>query len=439
MFIDEAKIHVAAGAGGNGCMAFRREKYKPKGGPDGGDGGKGGDVVLVADANLSSLLDFKRKRHFTAERGRHGQGSAKDGARGEDVVIRVPAGTVVKSEEGEALTDLSQPGARFIVALGGSGGRGNIHFVTSTRRAPAFAEKGEPGEERWVRLELRLLADVGLVGMPNAGKSSLVSVISAAKPKIAEYPFTTVTPNLGVAQANDVSFVVADIPGLIEGASTGVGLGDRFLRHVSRTALLVHVLDLAASDGREPIGDFEVVNAEMAAGHPELAERPQLVAGNKIDLPEARDRVETVRKAIEAKGHSFFAVSAATREGVDALLVAMAAAVDEARRERGTSIETIPVLSGPVPHPRAADFSIARQEMGVWAVKGSYVERLVVMTDMDNEEGVAYLQRTLQSIGVEKALAEAGAGEGDTIVIGDVEFEFAPSEEAGQGQHRSKE
>ncbi|RJQ55837.1 MAG: GTPase ObgE [Actinobacteria bacterium] len=433
MFLDEAKIHVKAGPGGNGCMSFRREKYRPKGGPDGGDGGKGGDVVLVADPNLSSLLAFRRKRHFTAERGRHGEGSARNGASGSDVTIPVPVGTVVKSETGEIVSDLAEPGKTFLAARGGAGGRGNTHFVTSTRRAPAFCERGEPGEERWIELELRLLADVGLVGMPNAGKSSLVARISAAKPKIADYPFTTTAPNLGVAEANDISFVVADIPGLIAGASVGVGLGDRFLRHVSRTALLLHVIDLAASDGRDPLGDFEVVNAEINAGHPELADRPQIVAGNKVDLPEGRAKVEPVREAIEGKGLAFYPISAATGEGVHELLVTLAAQVEEIRKARGEAVETVPVIGGRPPHPRPHDFSVERQEKGAWLVKGAYVERLVVMTDLDNEEAVAYLQRTLKSAGVEKALAQAGAVEGDTIVIRDVEFEFVPSEEGAEG------
>lgn len=440
MFIDEAKIHVKAGGGGNGCVSFRREKYVPKGGPDGGSGGKGGDVILRAQSGLSSLLQFRRKRHFKAGRGRHGQGSARDGASGSDVVIDVPAGTVVKAEGGAILADLASPGAAFIAARAGAGGRGNSHFTTSTRRAPAFAELGEPGEECWIELELKLLADVGLVGLPNVGKSSLIARISAARPKIADYPFTTVVPNLGVAEAEDVSFVVADIPGLIEGASEGAGLGDRFLRHISRTALLVHVLDLAPAGGlapadtddpaareRDPAADFDIVSREMIAGHPELESRPQLVAGNKIDLPEARERVEAARSEIASRGLDFYPVSAATGEGVRELLVAIAARVEEARAQAGEVAPSQPVITGPSAQPRARDFSVERQENGVFAVKGRYVERLVVMTDFDNEEAVVHLQGTLKAIGVERVLAEAGAVAGDTALIGEFEFEFVPS------------
>ncbi len=438
MFIDEAKIHVKAGDGGSGCVAFRREKYRPRGGPDGGSGGKGGDVVLRAEPGLSSLLDFQRKRHFKAKRGRHGEGSSKDGASGDDIIINVPVGTIVKDEGGETLADLDSPGAVFVAARGGAGGRGNTHFVTSTRRAPAFAEKGEPGEERWIELELRLLADVGLVGLPNVGKSSLIARVSAARPKIADYPFTTLVPNLGVAEAGETTFVVADIPGLIEGASGGAGLGDQFLRHVARTAVLVHILDLAATD-RDPVENFDTVNREMATGHPDLASRPQFVAGNKIDLPEARERADDVKSAIESRGYHFYPISAATGEGLHELLVAVAGRVEIARELQRAEAEEPPVLSGPAPRPRARDFSVERQENGDFSVKGSYVERLVVMTDFGNEEGVAHLQSTLKSIGVERALSEAGARAGDTVVIGEAEFEFAPSLDLSRHESHEKE
>lgn len=438
MFIDEAKIHVKGGDGGNGCSSFRREKYVPKGGPDGGSGGKGGDVVLRAESGLSSLLHFQRKRHFKAKRGRHGQGSAKDGAAGDDILVGVAVGTMVKEESGAVVADLSAPGQTYVAARGGMGGRGNVHFVTSTRRAPAFAELGEHGQERWIELELRLLADVGLVGMPNVGKSSLISRVSAARPKIADYPFTTTAPNLGVAEVEDSTFVVADIPGLIEGASSGAGLGDRFLRHVARTAMLVHVLDLACLEGRDPLDDFAVINEEIAAGHSDLRDRPQIVAGNKIDLPAAREQIERVGRALAKRGIEFYPVSAATGEGIHGLLLAMGTRVSELRQATGTSVAP-PVVTGPTPEPRPQDFHVEQQENSVFVVKGSYVERLVAMTDFDNEEAIEHLQSKLKSAGVERALADTGAAEGDTISIGNVEFSFLPSEQGQEAREHIKD
>ncbi len=319
-FIDRAKIFVQGGHGGNGCVAFRREKFVPKGGPSGGDGGKGGDVVLVADRNVHTLLDFKYKRHYKAERGRHGEGNKRSGKSGKDLEIKVPVGTVVKdAETGEVLGDLIEHGQRLVVAKGGRGGRGNAAFATPTRRAPDFAEPGEPGQERWIELELKLLADVGLVGFPNAGKSTFLSRVSKAKPEIADYPFTTLRPILGVTKVGDYSFVVADIPGLIEGAHQGKGLGHEFLRHVERTKLLLHLIDLT-NPQMEPEEAFEKINRELALYSEKLAQKPQIVVGTKVDALTDRSKVERLKRYFQEKGYPFFAVSAVTGEGMEELL-----------------------------------------------------------------------------------------------------------------------
>jgi len=319
-FIDRAKIFVQGGHGGNGCVAFRREKFVPKGGPAGGSGGKGGDVILEADRNVHTLLDFKYKRHYKAERGRHGEGNKRSGKSGKDLIIKVPVGTVVKdAETGEVLGDLTEHGQRLVVAKGGRGGRGNAEFATPTRQAPDFAEPGEPGEERWIELELKLLADVGLVGFPNAGKSTFLSRISAAKPEIADYPFTTLRPILGVTEVDGHSFVVADIPGLIEGAHKGKGLGHEFLRHVERTKLLLHLIDLT-DQTRTPEEAFDAINRELSLYSPKLAEKPQIVVGTKIDALTDRSVLERLKRYFEEKGYPFFAVSAVTGEGMEELM-----------------------------------------------------------------------------------------------------------------------
>ncbi|GAB6075465.1 GTPase ObgE [Desulfurobacterium crinifex] len=319
-FIDRAKIFVQGGHGGNGCVAFRREKFVPKGGPSGGNGGKGGDVILEADRNVHTLLDFKYKRHYKAERGRHGEGNKRTGRSGDDLIIKVPVGTVIRDvETGEVLGDLTEHGQRLVVAKGGRGGRGNAEFATPTRRAPDFAEPGEPGEERWIELELKLLADVGLVGFPNAGKSTFLSRVTAARPEIADYPFTTLRPILGVAKVGDFSFVIADIPGLIEGAHAGKGLGHEFLRHVERTKLLLHLIDLTDLT-RDPKEAFEKINKELELYSPELAKKPQIVVGTKIDALVDRSKIEELKKYFEEKGYPFFAVSAVTGEGMDELM-----------------------------------------------------------------------------------------------------------------------
>lgn len=325
-FIDEVEIVAMGGAGGNGCVAFRREKYVPRGGPSGGDGGRGGHVVLRADRRLTTLLDLKYRPRLVAARGEHGRGKEQYGRGGEDMVVRVPVGTIVRdAATGELLADLTEEDAEVIAARGGRGGLGNIHFATSVRQAPRTATPGEPGEERRLRLELRLLADVGVVGFPNAGKSSLIARVSAARPKIGDYPFTTLVPQLGVVRVDEgSSFVIADVPGLIEGAHEGTGLGTRFLRHLSRTALLVHLIDLSPESGRDPIGDFDVINRELALADPALAAKPQIVAANKLDLAEARAAFPRVAAELRARGHDVLGISAATGEGLAPLIARIA-------------------------------------------------------------------------------------------------------------------
>lgn len=449
MFIDKVRIHVKGGNGGAGCMSFRREAHVPKGGPDGGDGGHGGNVVVEADASLSSLIEYRFKHHFKAERGTHGKGSRMHGATGEDLVLKVPMGTVVheyfeeSKEVGELIADLTHDGERVTVAEGGMGGRGNIHFVTPTRRAPAFAELGEPSQERWIELEMKLMADAALVGMPSAGKSSLIAKMSAARPKIADYPFTTLVPNLGVARSGDYSFVVADIPGLIEGAHEGRGLGHEFLRHIERTALIVHVVDLTGDyEGRDPLEDYDIINRELALYADELAARPRIVVANKIDVPgaeEVADRLaERVREdSIAAAGGDEFApspvdpklyrISALTGEGVDGLKAAIATKVHELREELRALSEADVQYERVWEHKREErdkQFKVVPLGGGVFRVEGPQVERMVVQTDWENEEAIAFLQHRLKRLGVEKALEKAGAVDGDEIRIVGRAFEF---------------
>jgi GTP-binding protein len=421
MFVDEVQIHVKAGGGGDGCASFRREKHVPRGGPDGGDGGHGGNVVMVADPSLTTLIDFRYKREYKAERGTNGAGTQRFGKHGADVELRVPVGTqVLDAETGEVVADMVRPDQRETVAKGGRGGRGNIHFVSSTHQVPRFAEKGEPAEERTLRLELKLLADVGLIGFPNVGKSTLVSAISAAKPKIADYPFTTLAPNLGVVQVEPgKSFVAADIPGLIEGASEGAGLGHQFLRHVERTRLLVHVLDVSGTTMRDPREDFAVVNRELAAYSDRLADLQQIVALNKVDLPEAAEIAPALRKELENQGYTVYEISAATRKGVDELVYGV-----------WRVLEQIPV---PAPPAEADVVRYAAPEEEQWwaeregeeyVVHGKGIERLVAMTDLNNEAGVRRMQRILEKMGVVRKLRDLGAEDGCSVRIGDIEFDF---------------
>ena len=435
MFVDEVKINVKAGDGGAGCAAFRREAHVPKGGPDGGDGGPGGDVVLVADRTISTLIDYHYKRHFKATRGTHGKGSARDGAAGDDLLLPVPLGTLVRdSETGELIGDLTHDGQRLVVVRGGGGGRGNRHFVTSTRRAPSFAELGEPGEERWIELELKLLADAALVGLPSVGKSSLIARISAARPKIADYPFTTLVPNLGVVTSGERSFVVADVPGLIEGASEGAGLGHAFLRHIERSALILHVVDLTGGyEGRDPIADIQTIDTELAAHAAELADRPQIVVGNKLDAAGAAEHSKRLAAWCTEREREYFAVSAVTGEGIGPLLRAVSEQVYELRQQAEATLGTYEAEYIHAPEVDR-EITVSRAIDGGWDVSGRPVERAVIKTDMRNEEAVAYLQRRLDRLGVEQALLAAGARDGDTVHIGPVSFEFeGPGDGDGRG------
>ena len=426
-FTDLCRINVRGGDGGAGCMSFRREAFVPKGGPDGGDGGNGGSVILEADPQLSSLIDYRYKHHFRAERGTHGKGARRHGRAGSDLVLRVPLGTVVRELDLETLEpaydicDLTHPGDRVVVAPGGMGGRGNIHFVTSVRRAPAFAEKGEPALEHWIELEMKLMADAALVGMPSVGKSSIIARISAARPKIADYPFTTLVPNLGVARSKSgSSFVVADVPGLIEGASEGKGLGHEFLRHIERTALILHVVDLDGGfENRDPLEDYRTINAELAAYATELAERPQIVVGNKCDLPGADVASMFLREAAEADGRPYFEVSAVTGQGIEELVTACAAQVAELRRQIEVDAPTVDFNAAVERERLRRDqrISVTREERHVWRVTGGAIERMVVQTDWDNEEAVAYLQRRFARIGFDDLLAKSGCVQGDEVRI----------------------
>jgi GTP-binding protein len=415
-FVDETKVRVTAGAGGNGVVAWHREPYKPQGGPDGGNGGDGGSVVLRADPSVGTLLELRDQPHIKAERGVHGRGKRRDGARGRDRTVLVPPGTVVYDEDGVLIADLASPGDELVAARGGRGGFGNAHFATSTRRAPAFAEKGEPGEERRLRLELRLLADVGFVGFPNSGKSTLIARISSARPKIADYPFTTLTPNLGVVRSGGDSFVVADIPGLVRGAHEGKGMGHRFLRHVRRAAVLLYFADLTAVD-RDPAGDVDVLKGELAAFDPELAARPALVVAAKVDA--GRDELPSVLK----RAPGALPISAVTGEGIDQLVSDLAAAVTAARARAPKAI-------GYVRHVVAEDPIQVERQDGAWRVRGQRPERAVAMTELDSDEAVERLQRRLIDMGVERLLEEAGAHAGDEVRIGEAAFHFEPETHA---------
>ena len=413
--VDEARILVRAGDGGNGIVSFRREKYVPRGGPDGGDGGRGGDVVLRATRSLNTLAPFSHKSRFAAERGGNGAGATKHGKRGGDLVVDVPIGTVASSDD-EVLADLTHDGQRVIVARGGKGGLGNVHFATATNRAPRMARKGEPGDERWLDLELKTIGDVGLVGEPNAGKSSLLAALSAARPEIADYPFTTLSPNLGVTVVDDVPFVVVDIPGLIEGAHTGYGLGHRFLRHVERSRVILFVVDAAAPD---PVASYELIRDELDQYDPSLLEKPALLAANKMDLEAAEAGWQALRRHTQRQGIRAFPVSALTGHGVPALSTAIhenLAALD-ARKEEEPVVRTYRL-------PRAEDKHAVEREDGVFVVRGRDAERVLAMADLDSDEGIADLQRQLEKIGVLRDLERAGVKPGDTVRIADFELEW---------------
>jgi len=410
LFVDECQVHVKAGDGGAGAVAFRREAHVAEGGPDGGNGGDGGDVWLVADHNVASLLSFKDHPHRRATSGTHGQGKAKHGRSGTDLEVPVPEGTVVRDSEGAVLADLNEVGARWLAAKGGQGGRGNATFLSNRRRAPAFAEQGEVGEEAWYNLELKLMADVALVGFPNAGKSTLISRISAAKPKIANYPFTTLEPHLGVVRFDEHEFVAADIPGLVEGASEGKGLGHRFLRHIERARALLVLIDLTPDDGRSPAEQQRVLLGELEKYQPALAARPRLVVGSRADAATAEQRQDS----------GLPLVSSVTGEGVPQLLGRLAALVEEARaaqpRPRRTAVH----------RPLPTGVTVKRASDGALVVSGRQAERAVALSDMTDAGALAYAQARLRRMGVDRALVRAGAREGDRVRIGRLEFDWEP-------------
>jgi GTPase len=408
-FVDEAQVNLRGGDGGAGAMSFRREAHVPRGGPDGGDGGKGGDVILRADRNVASLLAFRDHPHRRAASGAHGSGKRRRGAAGEDLIVPVPEGTVVKTRDANVVADLVCHGDSYMAARGGRGGRGNARFLSNARRAPSFAEQGEYGEEEWFRLELRLMADAALVGFPNSGKSTLISTVSAARPKVADYPFTTLEPHLGVVRSQGYEFVLADIPGLVEGAAEGRGLGHRFLRHVERARVLVLLLDLARVEGEDPeqespVEQERVLLEELGRYRPELLDRPRLVVGSKADVA-----------LFDFEGPR---VSAVTHEGLDEVVGSLGEMVADARAEEPER-EPFVVL-----RPVEEGFSVVRDDDGAWRVTGKGAERVVAMADLTNEEAVAYVQERFRRMGVERALARAGAREGDTVRVGPVELEY---------------
>ncbi|MBM3267764.1 MAG: GTPase ObgE [Candidatus Sericytochromatia bacterium] len=422
MFIDRATIKVTSGAGGDGAVAFRHEKYVAHGGPSGGDGGHGGSVVLVATEDLQTLLDFQYKREFAAQPGKSGGTTNKTGKSGEDLQVRVPCGTVVyDAESGELLADLVDPGETFVAAKGGRGGRGNASFATPTNRAPTTAERGGPAEARALRLELKLLADVGLVGLPNAGKSTLISAVSAARPKIADYPFTTLEPHLGVVRFGEGEHIVlADVPGLIEGAHKGAGLGHEFLRHLERTRVLVHVVDLSGGlEGRDPLEDWRTIERELAQYSPELAGRPRLAAFNKIDLPEAQAHLDRVGAELATQGIPAFPVSAATRQGLDPLLNHLRRLVAETPAPPRFE----PAPAAQKPREAGPPFAITRHN-DTFVVTGPAVDPLVAGHRLDSVEAAARLERNLTRLGVYEALRSRGVKDGDTVRIGDMEFTY---------------
>jgi GTPase len=426
-FYDHAQISVQAGDGGDGSASFRREAHVPRGGPDGGDGGRGGHIYILADAHLNTLLPFREQRRFKAERGGNGGGSRKHGRDGKDLTIRVPPGTIAHTTiDGEQYdVDLAVPGMRLLAARGGKGGLGNVHFATSTHQVPRIAELGQPGQVFDIDLELKSLADVGLVGFPNAGKSTLLSIISAARPKVGTYPFTTIQPNLGVVAVGDYSFVVADIPGLIEGAHRGVGLGFDFLRHVERTRLLIHMVDAAGVDGRDPLDDYHKINQELRLYQPELARRPQIVALNKADLSEAQANLDRLRAAIQAPGTEVFVISGATRAGVDALMQHVAARL----AAMPVAEQALPdqELTWPVPELDERLFTVEREGEG-WRVRGKKIERLISMTNFAQSESLMRIQRVLEASGISAALLKAGVQEGDPVFIEKAELIWSDQE-----------
>jgi GTP-binding protein len=435
-FVDRVTLYAAAGKGGDGCVSVKREKFKPLGGPDGGNGGRGGDIILIVDSSVTTLLDFHHSPHRKATSGSQGYGDRKDGTYGEDLILPVPNGTVVFDDKGNQLADLIGTGTTFLAAQGGHGGLGNLALSSSKRRAPGFALLGEPGEERTLYLELKSVADIALVGYPSAGKSSLIAAISAARPKIADYPFTTLVPNLGVVQAGDTRFTVADVPGLIPGASQGKGLGLEFLRHVERCVALVHVLDCGTLEtDRDPVKDLEIIEEELEQ-YGGLEDRVRIVALNKIDLPDGKAMADMVAQTLRDKGYEVYAVSAASREGLQELLYGMARLVQKARAAAATDERTRIIL-----RPTAVDdsgFSVQANADGSFSVRGQKVVRWVRQTNFKNAEAIGYLADRLAQLGVEKELFKKGAVAGSEVRIGsgdnEVVFEWEPTIEAGAEQ-----
>lgn len=459
-FVDRAVLHLQAGDGGHGCVSVHREKFKPLGGPDGGNGGHGGDIILEVSTQVHTLLDFQYRPHVKAKRGGNGEGDHRNGARGENLVLEVPVGTVVCDADGNMLADLVVPGTQFLAAEGGYGGLGNAALATAKRKAPGFALKGEPGQAHDLILELKSMADVGLVGFPSAGKSSLISVLSAAKPKIADYPFTTLQPNLGVVDVGHDTFTIADVPGLIPGASQGKGLGLDFLRHIERTAVLVHVVDTATLEpGRDPQSDIEALEAELDSyadlieaedgdsGLGDLRQRPRIIVLNKVDVPEAKELAEFLREDLaEAFGWPIYMISTATREGLDELKWALWEIVQAARKAQPkVARKAADKKAAQIIRPRAVDQTDDIQVIpdplypGGWLVTGEKAERWIRQTDFENDEAVGYLSDRLNKAGVEEELRRIGANEGDTVTIGEISFDWEPSiggdpTKAGRGQ-----
>ncbi len=421
MFIDTSKIFIQAGKGGDGAVTFHREKYVAAGGPDGGDGGNGGNIIAIACKDISTLLDFRYKKKYAAEAGGNGRDGKRSGKNGEDLYIKVPCGTIIRdTESGKVICDLKEDGEKFIIAKGGNGGWGNSHFATATRQTPKFAKAGLPGDEREITLELKLIADVGLLGFPNVGKSTFLSIVSEAKPKIANYHFTTLIPNLGVVRVGEGnSFVMADIPGIIEGAHQGVGLGHAFLRHVERTRILLHFVDVSGCEGRDPIEDVHIINDELVKYSQKLAEKPQVIVANKMDIPSFDDNFEKFKAQMEDEGYTVFAISAATHRGIDEVINYTSRMLAELPRDEEDDYDYLDL-----DEVRNNDSIEITVEDGIYIVEGMYVRKIVGSTNFDDYESLQYFQRALRKSGIIDMLEEKGIKEGDTVHMYGVEFDY---------------
>ena len=424
MFVDRVKIYIESGSGGNGAVSFRREKYVPNGGPDGGDGGKGGDIIFEVDEGLNTLMDFRHQKHFKAERGEDGKKKKCNGKNGKDLIIKVPPGTIIKeAETGKIMADMTGETKSKVLLKGGKGGRGNQHFATASRQAPRYAERGQEGKGYWVILELKVIADVGLVGFPNAGKSTLLSVLTNAEPKIADYPFTTLHPNLGVVRnPYGRDFVIADIPGIIEGAHQGIGLGHDFLRHIERTKILLHMVDVASIEGRNPAEDVEKINFELKAYNEELLKRPQIIVANKIDVMENENNLNLLKETYETKGIKVIPISAATQKGLKDLLIEISKILDQVDEEPVKFEEDFDYFEEPeeIKEP----FTIKKISSSYYVVEETGVEKVIGYTNFESEKGFAFFQKYLRDKGIIDALEKAGIQEGDTVKIYDLEFEY---------------